>query len=84
MIAGPDKNEEEEETRFETSGRIYAFVDKAQEDGTLKKQWVGWAVCVVKLNRNRSSLKTRVLARNKTNLNVLVVRPFLFGIVCLF
>ncbi|KAG0151936.1 hypothetical protein CROQUDRAFT_719547 [Cronartium quercuum f. sp. fusiforme G11] len=67
-----DKNEEDEKTLFETQGRIYAYLDKDQIDGSKSKQWVGWAICTIKLNQNLENSKIRLLARNKTNTNVLL------------
>ncbi|KAH9824353.1 hypothetical protein DFH28DRAFT_945311 [Melampsora americana] len=67
-----DKNEEAEDTLLETSGRVYGFIDKRQEDGSMKKQWVGYAMSTIKINKHRETLKTRILARSQTNTKILV------------
>ncbi|EGG00345.1 uncharacterized protein MELLADRAFT_118068 [Melampsora larici-populina 98AG31] len=67
-----DKNEEAEDTLLETSGRVYGFIDKRQEDGSMKKQWVGFAMSTIKINKHRETSKTRILARSQTNTKILV------------
>ncbi|OAV91185.1 hypothetical protein PTTG_04702 [Puccinia triticina 1-1 BBBD Race 1] len=72
------KGEEEEETLFETTGRVYALLDKKQEDGKIQKSWVGWAISTVKLNRHKVTQRCRILARSQVNQSILInfyVRP---------
>jgi len=77
-VAETNKGEEEEETLFETTGRVYALLDKKQDDGKIQKNWVGWAVCSVKLNRHQETKRCRMLARSQVNQSILInffVRP---------
>ncbi|KNZ56578.1 hypothetical protein VP01_2372g4 [Puccinia sorghi] len=77
-VADTNKGEEEEETLFETTGRVYALLDKKQDDGKMQKNWVGWAVCSVKLNRHQKTKRCRMLARSQVNQSILInffVRP---------
>ncbi|KAA1106084.1 hypothetical protein PGT21_028556 [Puccinia graminis f. sp. tritici] len=72
------KGEEDEETLFETTGRVYALLDKKQEDGKVQKGWVGWAICNVRLNRHKETQRCRILARSQVNQGILInffVRP---------
>jgi hypothetical protein len=67
------KGEEDEETLFETTGRVYALLDKKQEDGKVQKSWVGWANCNVRLNRHKETQRCRILARSQVNQGILIV-----------
>ncbi|EGG00885.1 uncharacterized protein MELLADRAFT_92837 [Melampsora larici-populina 98AG31] len=67
-----DTNEEAEDTLLETSGRVYGFINKRQEDGSMKKQWVGFAMSTIKINKHRETSKTRILARSQTNTKIIV------------
>lgn len=66
------KGEEDEETIFETIARVYAYIDKKQEDGSLQKGWVGWATSSVKLNQHKTTRRSRLFARSQVNQNILI------------
>ncbi|KAI9601076.1 hypothetical protein H4Q26_000874 [Puccinia striiformis f. sp. tritici PST-130] len=66
------KGEEEEETLFETTGRVYALLDKKQDDGKIAKKWIGWAICTVKLNKHKQTKRCRILARSQVNQGILI------------
>ncbi|MBW0493746.1 hypothetical protein O181_033461 [Austropuccinia psidii MF-1] len=71
-IRDTNEGEEDEDTLFEMNARIYTFTDADQADGNKQKRWIGWAVGKVKINQNKQTKRSRILARSETNKRILI------------
>lgn len=70
---GDNVDGDDETTIFETSGRVYARLDRMQLNGTIEQEWARWDVSILKIKQDQKTLKTRLVAISTINNNVLVV-----------